>query len=237
MRTPFSSMAVAMQSHTDRDYARELSELRGGFLEMADRVGEMLAGAVASVLEGDADGARAVIAADAEVDRAEVDLDERCIRILARRQPMASDLRFITLVMKAVTDLERIGDQAASIGVRAISLAEQPPREPYTDIVRLAELTRSMVSSAVEAFTEGDDDAARDVLERDDEVDEVYIRVFHNMVRYMREHPDEIETAIRLQGVAKSLERIADHATNVAEHVVFMVRGKDIRHEPRGTHS
>lgn len=220
--------------HTDRDYEAELTHLRERLLLMAGRVEVMIADAVRAMVDRDADLAADVIKEDHRVNRDEVETDEFCLKVLARRQPMASDLRFITLALKMVTDLERIADLAVNICERAIDLSAEPPLKPYDGIIRMASLTQSMVRDAIDAFISGEVDAAREVLVRDDEVDELYRLVFRDLLAIMVKEPSAIERGIHVQSVAKYLERMADHSTNLAEQVIFMVKGKDIRHIGKG---
>jgi phosphate transport system protein len=160
----------------------------------------------------------------------EIDIDELCMVILARRQPVASDLRFITMALKLVTDLERIGDLGVNISERVVELNDEPQLKPYVDLPRMADEVQSMLREALDAFVAGDPDRAQAVIERDKTVDAYYTQVFRELLTYMMEDTHNIYRATRLQSIAKYLERIGDHATNLAEMVVFMVKGKDIRH-------
>lgn len=216
--------------HTDREYENELKRLRERLLKMAGRVEEMIADSVKALVERDVDLARRTIDADHLVNRAEVETDELCLQILARRQPVASDLRFLTLSLKMVTDLERIGDLAVNICERAIDLAQDAPLKPWVDVPLMASIAQGMVRDAIDAFIAGDADRAQSVIERDSSLDELYIRVFRELLASMISDPSKVERGIHAQSVAKWLERMGDHATNLAEQVVFMVKGKDIRH-------
>lgn len=218
------------KAHTDREFENELRELRQQLLSMAGWVEDMIANSVRSLTERDESLAERTIELDKNVNRTELETDELCMVILARRQPMASDLRFITLALKMVTDLERIGDLAVNICERAIDLNRQPQLAPYRDIPRMAEIVQSMVHDAIDAFVEGDAEKAYDVIERDDEVDELYARVFRDLLQLMTTEPAAVERGIHVQSVAKFLERMADHSTNLAEQVIFMINGKDVRH-------
>ncbi|MCB9555637.1 MAG: phosphate signaling complex protein PhoU [Deltaproteobacteria bacterium] len=219
------------KSHTDRSYESQLSSLRRGLLQTAGRVEQMLESAISAITERDAQKAREVIANDALVNRAEIEIDQVCLQILARRQPMASDLRFISLALKMITDLERIGDLAVNISERAIDLATEPPFGSYAEIERMGEMVCQLVRRAVEAFVAGDAAAARQLVEDDDAIDQLYTDIFRYILREMIAHPDRIERGIHLQSVAKWLERVGDHAVNLAEQVIFMVKGRDVRHE------
>lgn len=216
--------------HTDREYENDLKKLRESLLKMAGRVEEMIASSVKALVERDIALARSTIAADHLVNRAEVETDELCLVILAKRQPVASDLRFITLSLKMVTDLERIGDLAVNICERAIDLGQDAPLKPWVDVPRMAAIVQAMVRDSIDAFVAGDADRAQSVIERDRELDELYIRVFRELLSAMLADTSIVERGIHAQSVAKWLERMGDHATNLAEQVVFMVKGKDIRH-------
>ncbi|HVN63894.1 MAG TPA: phosphate signaling complex protein PhoU, partial [Candidatus Binataceae bacterium] len=174
--------------------------------------------------------AREVIQHDEEVNRLDVENDEQCIRLLALHQPTASDLRFITTGLKITTDLERIGDNAVNICERALELNEVPQLKPYIDLPRMAEITQSMVKDSIDAFMRGDTELADQVIARDDEVDQLNFQVYRELLSYMAEDPKTIASGTRLLFVSKYLERIADHATNIAEMVTYMVKGKVIRH-------
>lgn len=216
--------------HTDREYENDLKKLRESLLKMAGRVEEMIANSVKALVERDIALARSTITADHLVNRAEVETDELCLVILAKRQPVASDLRFITLSLKMVTDLERIGDLAVNICERAIDLGQDAPLKPWVDVPRMAAIVQAMVRDSIDAFVAGDADRAQSVIERDRELDELYIRVFRELLSAMLADTSVVERGIHAQSVAKWLERMGDHATNLAEQVVFMVKGKDIRH-------
>lgn len=217
--------------HTDRTYEHELQSLRDMLLVMAGQVEQMIAHAIQALVQRDAELARRTIELDHKVNRAELAIDEMCMLILAKRQPVASDLRFVALALKMVTDIERIGDVAVNLCERAEQLTSLPPGRLSDDIPTMAEIVRAMVRDAIDAFVEGDADKARRVLMRDDEVDELYHRVFRELLEDMRKNPESMERCIHLQSVAKFLERIGDHGTNLAEQVIFLVRGQDLRHQ------
>ncbi len=218
------------RAHTDREYDNQLRQLRDRLLLMAGHTEAMIASAIRALVERDVTLARRTIENDHKVNQAEIDIDELCLVILAKRQPMGSDLRFLTLALKMVTDLERIGDLAVNICERAIDLSAEPPLGNYDDIIRTADLVQSMVRDAIDAFVHADDIKAQDVINRDDAVDELYHHIFRDILQMMLRDPNAITRGIHVQSVAKWLERIADHSTNLAEAVVFMVNGKDIRH-------
>jgi len=220
-----------MSEYTDRTYAEELRVVRERLLRMAGRVENMIEQSMKALVERDAELAKATIICDHDVNQDEIDLDALCLDLLARRQPMASDLRFIILTMKMVTDLERIADLAVNICERAIDLAHKKAIGPYQNIPHMAVLVRSMIHDAIDAFVERDVEKARMVISLDDEVDELYHVVFRALLNVMRDDTTVVHRGIKLQSVAKYLERIGDHATNLAEQIIHMIEGTDVRHE------
>jgi phosphate transport system protein len=217
---------------TDRAYEGELTRLRHRLLLMAGRVEEMVTHAVTAMVDRDEMLARRTIEMDGRVNLDEVEIDELCLVILAKRQPMASDLRFLTLALKMVVDLERIADLAVNISERAIDLAEAMERPaPLVDLQQMAHVVLSMIHDAVGAFVDHDDDKARAVIDRDDVVDATYDRLFREILDAMLEDRARVHHGVHVLSVIKYLERMADHTTNLAEQVIFMVQGKDIRHE------
>lgn len=217
--------------HFDREYEGQLEEVRDGLLRMAGVVEQMIVDSIRAALTQDRVLARETIERDAIVNRLEVESDEHCLVILARRQPMAGDLRFVTLALKMVTDLERIGDLAVNISERAIDLADHPIHTwPWDKIESLARLVRTMIRDAIQAFVDKDATKAHEVIARDEQADELYWSIFRSALEVMRKVPDSVHDGVHFQSVAKFLERIGDHSTNLAEQVVFMVKGKDIRH-------
>jgi len=221
------------REHTDRQYEGELRKLRDQLLLMGAKVEEMIASSVKALVERESDLAHRTLESDHQINRLEVDTDDLCLRILAKRQPVASDLRVITIVMKMVTDLERIGDLCVNICERVIELNVEPPLKPYVDLPKMAEVAQDMVRGALDAFVARDSERAQGVIDRDRIVDAYYGQIFRELLTYMMEDPRNIYRATRVQSIAKYLERIGDHATNLAEMVVFMVKGKDIRHPGR----
>jgi phosphate transport system protein len=190
----------------------------------------MVENAVASLVDRDVRLAEETIAADRKVDHLEIEIDEACIRMLALYQPAASDLRFITTAMKISTDLERAADQAVNISQRAMELAEESQLKPYIDIPLMSQLSQKMLRESLDAFVRRDAGLARAVIEEDNKVDALKTQVFRELLTFMMEDPRTIRRAIHLILVSRHLERVADHATNIAEMVVFLVEGKNIRH-------
>ncbi|GAB4293530.1 MAG: phosphate signaling complex protein PhoU [Desulfuromonadia bacterium] len=218
------------RQHASHAFDQELNEVREKLITMGGVVESMITDAVTALVERDDRLADAVIARDHTVNGYEVSIDEKCLEILARRQPAARDLRFITLALKIVTDLERIGDQCTNFAKRVKELNQEPPLKPYIDIPRMARLASEMVTRALDAFVRSDDAIAVTVCEDDQRVDDLLQQVQRELFTFMIEDPKTISRALKLLYVSKSLERMADHATNIAEMVVFMVKGKDIRH-------
>jgi phosphate transport system protein len=219
-----------MTEHTSRHYEQELQVLKEKILLLGGKVEEMIASAMKSLLDRKPDLARRVIDSDREVDSAEMEIDHLCLSLLALRQPAASDLRFIATALKIVTDLERIGDLAVNIAERSIELSEEPPLKPYIDIPRMASAASGMVGQALDAFVKRDPGLAREVLLADAAVDDLYVKVFRELLACMVEDPKNVGRALRLTFIAKHLERLADHATNIAQMVIFMCEGRDVRH-------
>lgn len=215
------------RQHTDREYEKELGALRERVLLMGSRVEEMVHDAMQAFAGRDVQLARSTSNIDSYIDRLEVDIDQRCLRLLARRQPVAGDLRFITTALKLVTDLERIGDLASNICERTIELCAHPPLEVETDLPEMAQITAGMLRDCLDAFVTEDVAKAQRVMERDSLVDAAYAQTFPALSAQMAGDPDNAQ---RLLSVARYLERIADHSTNIAEMVVFMVAGTDVRH-------
>jgi phosphate transport system protein len=218
------------REHIFKQYDAELNEIRARLLEMGGKVEQMITDAMKALVDRDSDLARKTIAMDHEINHLEMDIDEKCLQVLARRQPAARDLRFVTLALKIVTDLERMGDQCTSVAKRAIELNEEPPLKPYIDLPRMAAAAGTMVKEALDAFVRGDEELAIKVCRDDQFVDNLNDQIQRELLTFMMEDPSTISRAIKLNYISKYLERIADHATNVAEMVIFMLKGKDIRH-------
>jgi phosphate transport system protein len=219
-----------MSTLTDREYDAELQKLHDQLLVMGAKVEEMIASSMRALTARDSEMARRMIEFDHQINRMEVETDELCLRILAKRQPVASDLRLITIALKLTTDLERIGDLGVNICERVIELNLEPPLKPYVGLPLMAETVQAMIRDALDAFVSADPERAREVVERDRTVDAYYAQIFRELLTYMMEDTHNIYRAIRAQSIAKYLERIGDHATNLAEMVIFMVMGKDVRH-------
>ncbi len=215
-----------METH----FQQELNRLKEHLLEMAGLAERAISNAVESLVKRDTPLAQRTIAEDQAINHLEILIDEECLRLLALHQPMAADLRFITSAQRINTELERIGDQAVNIAERVISLNKEPQLKPYIDIPRMAEITQSMVKDVLDAFVNKDVELARSVCERDDDVDALNDQVFRELLTYMMSDPKTITRAVHVMIVSRCLERIADHATNIAEGVIFMVKALVIKH-------
>jgi len=218
------------REHTDREYEHELHQLREQLLVMGSHVETIIGDSIKALIDRDTPLAERTIAGDRIVDQMEVDLDGLSLQILARRQPVASDLRFITLVLKVVTDLERIADLGVNVCERVLELNAEPQLKPYVDLPRMGREVQDMLREVLDAFVAKDAERARAIIKRDTVVDALYAQVFRELLTFMMENAHNVYRATRLQSIAKYLERMADHTTNLAEMVIFMVDGRDVRH-------
>jgi phosphate transport system protein len=214
-----------------KHYKEELGNLREMVLRMGGLVEQMTHRAIQALVERKIEMIAEVQAMEAKVNQLHVDIDEDCIEMIALRQPTATDLRFITAAMKINTDMERIGDQAINITESAEFLLTVPPVKPLIDIPRMAEVAKEMLRDSLDAFVNGNDRLAYETIKKDDIVDQLKDQVFRELLTYMMADPETIRRALGLILVSRHLERIADHATNICEDVIFMVKGKDIRHQ------
>jgi phosphate transport system protein len=208
----------------------EIKALKEMILKMGLLVEKAINDAVKALVERDSGLANEVIKKDHDINALDVEIDEDCIRLVALRQPKAGDLRFITTAMKITTDLERMGDLAVDICERALELNEEPLLKPYIVIPRMAEITQGMLVDTLDAFLKKDIALAYDVIKRDDEVDDLTVQNFRNLLIFMIQDPKTVSRAVKVTFIAKYIERIADHVTNIAEMLVYMVEGKIIRH-------
>lgn len=213
-----------------RHFHEELEALKQTVLAMGALVEDQIRRAMQALVERDDRLAREVIDRDREVNAYDVRIDETCVELLALHQPAAGDLRFLTTAMKIVTDLERIGDQAVNIAQRALELGREPQLKPYIDLPRMAAKAQAMVKESLDAFVAHDAALARAVCARDSEVDALKEQIFRELLTYMMADPTTIPRAIRLILISRFLERVADHATNIAEMVVYLVEGRMVRH-------
>ncbi len=211
-------------------FEEELQALKQRLLNMGALVEERIHQAILALLEHRQDLAEQVVAGDRQVNDLQVEIDDRCLKLLALQQPVGIDLRLITSAMKINADLERMGDQAVNIAETVLRLLTQAPLRSVVDVARMAELAEAMVRDALDAFVRKDSAAARQVLKRDDAVDHLKDSIFRVLLTYMMADPGTIDRALSLILISRNLERIADHATNVAEDVIFLVEARDVRH-------
>jgi len=213
-----------------RHFHEELGALKQTLLAMGALVEDQIRRVMRALIERDDALAHDVIERERQVNAYDVEIDEKCVELLALHQPTAGDLRFITTAMKIVTDLERIGDQAVNIAQRAIELNLEPQLKPYIDLPRMADKAQAMVKESLDAFVARDTALARRVCGEDGSVDALNHQIFRELLTFMMEDPKTIPRAIRLMLIARFLERVADHATNIAEMVIYMVDSKMVRH-------
>ena len=217
--------------HTSSEYERELQEIREGLLYIGAMIEKAITRAVKALMERDTELAQRVICDDDEIDRLDIEIEEKCIRVLALRQPTARDLRFITTAMKINGHLERIGDMAANIAEKAIMLNEEPQMKPYIDIPRMTEIAKGMVRESLDSLVHEDINLATKVRMEDAAIDDLNNQIFRELLTYMMENAQTIHRALIISQVSKSLERIADHAVGIADMVIYMVTGKSVRHD------
>jgi phosphate transport system protein len=213
-----------------RFFDNELETFRSHLMLMGETSIRQVRMSLKALVDGDAALADQVIAADDEIDRMEMQIDNEAIAYMNLRAPVATELRLVIVGMKASHDLERVGDEATSIAKRAVRLAAEPPLKPYVDIPRMANIALEMLRDALDCFLHGDTEKALAVVKRDSEVDAINKQLYRELTSYMIERPQSISRALELMFISKSLERIADHATNIAEEMVFLAHAKDIRH-------
>jgi phosphate transport system protein len=218
-----------------RHFEQDLDALRGQLLQMGGAAEAIVRKSIDALRRRDPGLCEEVIADDRLLDRLEIEVEERCVTLLARRQPMAGDLRFITAALKISNDLERVGDHAVNIADSGLKLASEPPLKPLVDIPRMADLAIGMLRDALDAFVRGDAVRARELCQRDDLVDDLDDQLFRELLTYMMENPANVTRAMELILVARNLERVADLATNVAEEVVFIAEARIIKHHAEET--
>jgi phosphate transport system protein len=221
-----------MTAHTSKDFEQELRTLRERLATMGERAARQIALAMKALADKDDDLARDVIKNDSQIDKDENDVDELALQILATRQPVASDLRFITMALKFVVDLERIGDLAAGIARRALELNRLPNLEPRIDLSRLAELVQKNLQAALDSFVRKDADRAAAVITADAAIDKLNASLFAELIAHVATDPATVTRVLPLTSVCRYLERVGDNVKNLAEDVVYMVKATDVRHRP-----
>jgi phosphate transport system protein len=208
----------------------ELQQLQDEMVRMAGLAEAAIGLAVKALVSRDAEMARQVIASDDAINTLEIEVDERCLRTMALHQPEARDLRMLAMALKINNDLERMGDQAVNIAERTLELLKEPLLKPLIDLPRMADIAQRMVKDSLDAFIQQDVAKARQVCKQDDEVDRYDDQIFRELLTYMMEDPKAITRSVNLILVSRHLERIADHATNIAEDVIYLVEGRNIKH-------
>ncbi len=209
---------------------QDLTKLKEKILKMGAAVEDAIKKSIKALVDRDRDLARRVIDGDSIINTYDVEIEEECIRFLALWQPTGSNLRFVTTAIKIITDLERVGDLAVDICERVIELCDEPPLKPYIDLPRMAEASQKMLKDSLDAFLKRDADLAMQICAADDFVDNLNQQIFNELLLFMLKDPQTISRAVRVTAITKYMERIADHSTNIAEMVVYMVKGKVIRH-------
>lgn len=218
----------------ERHFDQQLGVLRRNLIQMAAVVETAISNAVKSLKERDSELAHSVMMHDEQVDDLELEIDKQCVDLLALQQPMAVDLRFITSAMKITNNLERMGDLAVNIAERVVPLNQEPQLKPLIDIPMMATIAQTMVKDSIDAFVNKDTALAQSVYQRDSAVDALNDRIFRELLTYMMEDPGNIIRAVHLMFISRHLERIADHSTNIAEEVVYIVKAKVVKHRKHG---
>ncbi|NIA10814.1 MAG: phosphate signaling complex protein PhoU [Nitrospiraceae bacterium] len=212
-------------------YVEDLDELKRSFIEMADMSKRILNDAIEALVERDAEKAKVTYEYDKLIDLKEIEIEEMCIRIIALYSPEASDLRMVVSVLKSIADLERVGDLARDICEIAVYLSEFPPIKPYVDIPRMINVVKEMLKDSIMSLLRYDETLAREVIKKDDIVDNFYSRIFDELIEIINSNPKSAHIAVRLILVARALERAGDHATNIAEYAIYMKSGVFVKHK------
>lgn len=222
---------VDISHHISQQYNAELEDVRSKVLKMGGLVEDQLSNALTAIVEGDSGLGESVMTGDFKINALEVEIDEECNQILVRRQPAATDLRFVIAVIKTITDLERMGDEAERVGRMAVQLAERErPKNQYGEIRHLGEMVKGVVRDSLDAFARTDVEAALRTRERDVGIDSEYESIMRQLITFMMEDPRQIPRTLAVMWSVRALERIADRACNICEYVIYLVKGRDVRH-------
>jgi phosphate transport system protein len=228
---------TGLREHTSHDFEAELTAVRTKLMEMTHQVDAVVEASGRALIGQDGALANQIILSDDDTDDMELEIDHLCLEVLARRQPVAGDLRLLTSALKLVVDLERIGDLGVSFATRVVELDGTPPPVAYDRILPMLTTARQMVSDSMAALVTGDVSRARGVIDKDEILDSTYAHMFHQILSRMRDDSIDVANATRVQAITKYIERIGDHAVNIAERVIFVLTGEDVRHQPRARRS
>ncbi len=212
-------------------YIEDLDSLKKNFIEMADMSKKIINDAVEALMKRDKEKAKTTYEFDRLIDLKEIEIEERCVRVLALYSPEATDLRLVVSILKSIVDLERVGDLARDICETAIYLSEVPPVKPYVDLPRMLKIVSEMLKDSIMALLRGDVELAKEVIDKDDIVDSFYERLFNELTELWKKEPQNSEAVVRLILVVKSLERVGDHATNIAEYAIYYKTGNVVKHK------
>lgn len=221
---------MEQKAHTSRDYEKALQNIREDILYAGAFVEKAIHDAMTSLLERDSELARKVIDSDEQLNQLDMEIEKKCLDVIALRQPVAKDLRFITTAIKINGHLERIGDMAANIAEKVLLLNEEPQLKPYIDLPRMSDTAQQMIKNSLDALVREDYDLAEEVIKSDEIVDNLNDQIFRELLTFMMEDPPTIHRALLIMQVAKNLERISDHATSIAVMIIYLVTGRNVRH-------
>lgn len=224
---------TGLREHTSHNFEAELAAVRLKLMDMSHQVDAVVEASGRALINHDVALANQIILDDNQTDDMELEIDHLCLEVLARRQPVAGDLRLLTSALKLVVDLERIGDLGVSIATRVIELDGTPPPIAYDEILPMLTMAREMATESLAALATADVSRARRVIDKDDILDSTYAHLFHQILSRMRDDSIDVANATRIQAITKYVERIGDHAVNIAERVIFVLTGEDVRHQPR----
>jgi phosphate transport system protein len=219
--------------HTSAEYERELREIKDGLLYLGAMTEKAIERGAVALTERNSDLAKQIVCDDSQIDRLDFEIEEKCIRLLALRQPAARDLRFITTAIKITGHLERIGDMAANVAEKVLVLNEIPQIKPYIDLPRMVDIARAMIRMSLDALVSEDVALAQKVRAEDTVIDQLNDQIFRELLTFMMEDPHKIQVCLYIMQISKNLERIADHAEGIADMVIYMVTGKSVRHQPK----